>query len=69
VVLLVQNDDNIARFQTWLLIAFAVENDLLTIHHTLFDVDFQDLALSNNLIGDERLLGFLGMAIEIVGGK
>lgn len=48
-LLLVQDDDDIAGLEFRLLIALAVKDDLLTVGHSLVDVYLEDLPVADDL--------------------
>lgn len=60
-LLLLQNDNDIARLKTRRLITLSVERDLLTILHALIDVHLENLPLLDYLSSRARLTHVLGV--------
>lgn len=59
--LLFDNDDNITRDSTRLLVGFASKLDLLTTLHTLVDVNFKHLSFLGGLLAATGLTSVLGV--------
>lgn len=59
--LLFDNDDNITRDSTRLLVGFASKLDLLTTLHTLIDVNFKHLSFLGGLLAATGLTSVLGV--------
>ena len=61
VILFLEHNDHIPRYDPRLLITFTIESNLLTALHPLVDVHFQDFALGNRLFPNARLASILGV--------
>merc|ERR1719420_1154069 len=46
VFLFIKNNDDVSRLQSWFLVTLAAECDLLTIFHTLVNLNFKNLPFS-----------------------
>jgi len=69
--LLVQNDDDVARFQTGFLVTLAGERNFLSILHSLVDMNLEDFSLVHDLPTAAVLtsvFGADGLSLSLTGG-
>merc|ERR1719289_836881 len=69
--LLVQNDDDVARFQTGFLVTLAGERNFLSIPHSLVDMNLEDFSLVHDLPTAAVLtsvFGADGLSLSLTGG-